>query len=536
MIRIFTKSKLLLFFDVFITFAVIELISFSYSRLAGDTGLMEDGAQVSDGLGFLKGIFVIILLLVMANLFYLMEYWLNKQKNELRVRKLCGANQMTLRRYLMLSLLLVWGAASVIAVFASRLFSLYIIKDIPWVFTIAVLVSFCFGIIQVFFGIIMDNICNKRAMRRRLVLVLRYCLFAGQMFFAVWVLLLAIYTFEGYADFIKSYESVYDSLQDAGFLTATVDAEYPDSDEETALEFEDYVDELTDGNYFSFLESSVEIQDGAPYDVVENYDKQYIAFYVTDLVPEIYEWTCTQGSLFTADQMSGAENDYIPVLLGADFEGVYSAGDVIDGIYYVQGILDEASFYLNPRWDGTAYDVKEMVVIPMKYGYQTWGGMLINQLNLLNATNEQIAAIQEKATIFGLTEMSYTKTSTQVATIKSDIHQALYENAEMVIILMVLCIVSQICVLLNLIQTRRKEFGIMMLCGATKFRIMKGMIAPIFVILVAETGICLAFYPKNLPIIVGAILFVLVSGILVAGIPIYKWVKIPAAELVRRKE
>ena len=470
MLRTISKSKLLLFFDVFILFAAIEGVSYIYDNIISLQEMNEIHQGAVSNIGSLQAILALVLVIIVANLFFLIDYWTNKQKNELKVRKLCGAGIQSLRHYLITSILSLSLLAAVVVSIITKIFSVYILKDVPMYPKINIFTSIIFTFIQIIFVLIMFKRQLTHSPTRRRILIIRYILFAGQIFFAIWVLLLAVYTLKGYLGFMDSYNQVYSSIKDAGYISTINPDEFPDSDKETAIQFEKQVNKITSGKYFSFSEGSIELEDEAPLKYISNSHKNYQSFYITANVPDIYDWSCDEGTLFTEQQLKGNDK-YIPVLLGADYSKIYDPGDIIDSKYYVQGILNDSSFYINPRWNGISYSLNQYIVIPMIYGYESWGGMLINQLNLLEGTNAQVKQIQELVYTFGITKITYTQTSKQVSIIETDTSLALRKNAVTVSLLMVISVVSQISAILNLIETRKKEFGIKMLCGSSKRRI-----------------------------------------------------------------
>ena len=70
----------------------------------------------------------------------------------------------------------------------------------------------------------------------------------------------------------------------------------------------------------------------------------------------------------------------------------------------------------------------------------------------------------------------------------------------------------------------------------TNFILNIKIITPVFFILVICTIICLYMFPKDTTLTLSGFIFVIVNTLLIAALPVYKWIQIPAAELIRRRE
>ena len=86
---------------------------------------------------------------------------------------------------------------------------------------------------------------------------------------------------------------------------------------------------------------------------------------------------------------------------------------MIDDKYVIQGILQEKQFYLNPKWQGKVYYTDNLVVLPMVYSLQEWGGDIINQLHILEFAPEKEMKIKAEIEKYNMEE--------QITYIKNDV-------------------------------------------------------------------------------------------------------------------
>lgn len=321
--------------------------------------------------------------------------------------------------------------------------------------------------------------------------------------------------------------------------TEDVDSdEFINAELEAYDDFYDYVMHVTEGKAFSFISSEIEINN---LNVSRNFvvrteedNKLYSVLYISKYMQEYYEWQCKNGRIFIESDYQENE-EYIPIILGYDFCKYYNINDIIDNKYLVVGILEKDEFYLNPRWQGKVYYLNKSIILPMTYEITGWGGGFLNQLNVITTNQKVLDGIIDKSEALGLQNVEFRQMIDQLSYIHDEIYSRLRIYLGIAIILLVMCIISEVSTLLHMIERRKKEFVIHIMCGASRKDINVRICMQVIIILLLSSILSCNIYTEIIYWLLTLISVVLIA-IIVLAIPLYRLHKQSISEILKRKE
>ncbi len=535
----FRKSQILiLFFTTIFSLIYIEqaLLYFQQDgiRQLETTANAEKMLDNTSDTAFLYKVFVGVGILLVLNIWSVMDYWIEVRRKDIYVRKLCGANiwqQMLwmLKQFICLIIMsFLFAQIVIILVSESNFFLSIYLKNNVGYSTIGM--CLIFAIICIFIGAVKLGIKKGKHWIK-----IRYAIFAIQMFVTALIILYASSQYITYAKFVNKVEAVEGKVSTISYAQQIKGEEFAKASEEEFEEVRNYIEDITDGECFSFEHGTIileNVKHGEKYKAytIEDMDF-YNVLYATEKVQEVYTWKCSTGEIFSETDFA-MESSYIPILIGSSFEKDYQVGDVIDNTYRVKGILTEDAFFLNPRWEGKAYSLDTTIVIPMEYQIAIWGGAYVNQLNLLNADKESMELICKKISEMGMPEIAFREMSEQLEYIQTDIEIQIKMYGAVTGILLVLCLISQIAMLLYLIEIQKQEYSIRLMCGATMVDIGVRLVLPVLVILFTDYAVATILLDMLEYFWIGIVCGVTLAVVIMA-LPLFKLGKTSITELVR---
>ncbi len=484
-ITIFHKSKLLLLYYT-ISFLVIRvgsaLIMF---REAGLRELeMTTGGSDDGDILLLQRILSVAVLLLLISAWNSMDYWISSRKEECYVRILCGASNKAVVCWLVkcfFSLIFTAGIISeAICMILSRI-PFFLAEYLRHINRIVVEVSFAFLLASAAMGIL--KYVYKSGKYQMLV---RYAIFTVQMLAASILLLAMGSMIRRYVSFADHVNRLGDRFLEISYAEDTSN-EWVEGSEEQYRELNSYIQSVATGQCFSFYADSIVLRDVPNSDKYMKYQNENVtyfdALFITEKIPELYMWNCVEGKLPKKEDYTIRDATYIPVWIGYDLGDVYAVGDIIDETYIVTGVLDKDAFFLNPRWEGKYNDLRKTFVLPMECTLREWGGAYLNQLNIIATDSEIQEKIISKVKEMNLGEIKFRSMESQLEYIRSDIEFQMRFLGSVVVLLLLLSLSSQICIMLFLVEYRRREYCIRMICGASFLRICLMIVSPLFLIL-----------------------------------------------------
>ena len=224
----------------------------------------------------------------------------------------------------------------------------------------------------------------------------------------------------------------------------------------------------------------------------------------------------------------------IPILLGADYENYFKIGDIFAEKYEVKGILNKNSSYFDTGWESALIYLDNQIIIPMQYQAKKWGGCYVNNLNFSIANKADTAKILQIIENYGFKDYIIKNMAAQLAVLNKKFWTMVSFMTILFITVAMLCIFSTISMLAHLIEEYKTEFGIYMLCGASKWDISLKISMPIFIILLIST-IPSMFMCKSIYNYIMQIIMVFAINFAILSFPLMYWLKKPISELKKER-
>ena len=240
------------------------------------------------------------------------------------------------------------------------------------------------------------------------------------------------------------------------------------------------------------------------------------------------------GEAFNDDDYHLAIGEPIPILLGSEYDGIVSIGEVLKGDYFekcsfvVKGFIEKDSFF--PA-KGTMLSCDRYIILPvMTYEedseearlsvLQTVGGIIVSSLGY-DETLSQFEQFREQAGLKkSMVGFSYPKENNNRSIL--DQYSAMTKEVAsqftvMVLIVMLFGVIAATLTLCSALRENRRNFGVEMLCGATRVDIFKVALLFLLTVLLPADALSLLFAPDAMLSIQLAVLcMLLLSSIITA--------------------
>ena len=361
----------------------------------------------------------------------------------------------------------------------------------------------------------------------------KYIIFFIQMLVILYVCNFAIQHLKQWNDFKSHIDQLGDKKETIYYgLCEDIDA----INENTLYSFEESILQQTNGQAFSFLVSQIKLAD---FQVDKKYASSsvlgincYNALYITNYIQEFYNWNTIKGRLFNNNDID-LKQKYIPVLLGHQYRNYYEIDEIIDGKYIIVGVLDENAYYLNPKWAGEVYSLKDSIIIPMTKQTLPWKGLFLNQL-YLSADDTILEEIINNAKEIGV-NIKFRDLQSQILMIQDDTNLLVVIYTIIVFSILILSTVSIMAMLSQMILARKKEFAIHVMCGASLIDIYIRIILQVFLVIFASfiVMLCLIRDFENINILI--ILSIVIVQIIIIK-PFIVIQKQKLSDIIKRSE
>ncbi|MCF0228344.1 MAG: hypothetical protein HUJ76_01455 [Parasporobacterium sp.] len=533
------KSGLILFFYCIVfpaVYAGIGMLAYRQdlmqnAQAAGYRQSMADGAAVSTGdSSFVVTAVAFLIVLLLINIWNVSDYWIESRKKERRIRELCGASGRDILKWLSLSQLIILLLAYAVSMAVRFIMIKMDFFLSPFIESTWLAGTICCGIIGVVCLVLSCIRVYRKPMKHWVVV--RYALFFLQMA-AVTVMVLTV---GGrtllHTEFMNHFDVVKDELSSVKYLHGM-----PYMNDRYG-ELYEYIKEATDGDFYIFTQSSLETDSlDERYAYMSENDRTFFnTVYISEKVQEVFKWDAGSGELFSGEDFdydmeddpvnstgNAVEdgNTLIPLILGSSFEKYHEVGEVLDGKYMIRGFLKPGTFFLNPAWEGRAYTLDNYCIIPVDVIIREWSGAGINGLHLLDPEESVVDGIVKRAGELGIGDLVFRGMEEQLEYIKEDLTYTsrLYLTAALLIVL--LSVVGQISMTLFLIEYRRREFMIKIMCGATDNRICTELVCPVVLILLAA-GFAGALICNAVDLLWISLIMVLAVTVIIMTAPVLK--------------
>lgn len=369
---------------------------------------------------------------------------------------------------------------------------------------------------------------------------LRYFLFLVQM---ILIFIIIQYSF----NLVNEYRLFNNKLEEVSSKKNPVYYAFqsPDSEAIPECSFEEYENFKTEINQtcgdtaFSFSSSDLHLKNTkiptsliAFSDHEENY---YPVTYISEHFFDYYNIHASKGRLFSQGEYEAGTANFIPAILGSSYASSFQVGDILDKKYKIIGILAPNASYLDRQLNSNIVKLDNQIILPMVINAKTWGGCYVNQLVFSTNQKDAIQNIEKIIQKYGFQDYSIRNMNTQIHRLRNYFWTEFSFMCVIFITLFMLCIFSMISMLQHLIEEQKTEFGIYMLCGASKMDICIKISMPVLVILflasIPSIAMCKSIYHYLFQILILLGIFVILTFF-----PLNYWLKQPISELKKERE
>lgn len=274
-----------------------------------------------------------------------------------------------------------------------------------------------------------------------------------------------------------------------------------------------------------------------------------------------FKYRITKGENLTKRDFDSKINQ-IPVLLGSSYNKIFKVGDKINYYDYkngketlvVKGFIDSGYYYIGmPIQYENIKALDDYILFPLrevtkfdKNNAEDKCDMYNNiaeNLMLINDTNKKdtIENIENESNKF-FGDIKILSIEDQLAAYKKDFQLEQDIMITIFLIVFIMCTIGIVANMVNSIRNRRKEFGIHLLNGASRFdihfRIFYEMcIIIILSVLLSVLGIrtlqCMDILKFNISAVIKLLLFSLILAVVILIYPMYTLSKIKLSSLLR---
>lgn len=368
----------------------------------------------------------------------------------------------------------------------------------------------------------------------------RYFLFFIQMLV---IFLIVQFTFSiiyDYKIFQDKLNEIKDSSSTMYFVTQKRGSkEYPDCSFSEYEAFQNEVAGLTSDTDFSFGESDLFLTDKRIPEKFVKYSEKEAKLcevtYISERFLGHFRIETEEGELFHREDYQTERTKYIPILLGYDYREYFKVGDILDEKYEVKGILKEDSAYFNTGWESALIYLDKQIILPMLYQAKEWGGCFVNHLNFSLKQEKETDKILQVIEDYGFKDFIVKNRKAQLEYFHKNFLTMFSFMVLLFFTVTILCIFSMVSMLAHLIEEYKQEFGIYMLCGASKFHICVKISLPIIISIffsaIPSLLISKSFYHYLLQIAM-----ILILNFMILFFPLLYWLKKPISELKKERK
>jgi len=193
----------------------------------------------------------------------------------------------------------------------------------------------------------------------------------------------------------------------------------------------------------------------------------------------------------------------VPIILGSNYEGIYSIGDIIKGNYYqmevtfeVIGIMDEAAAIIR---EGNIISLEDYILSPMfniddesvDYNFQrilylmkSNGTIVVQSENDFNRFLVRLDNLKSQYNVFDINIIGMSTISVHLLKLASQ--ESIYLMVSLSIILSIFNIISISSIFTCKFIKNKRDYGIYLLCGAKKRDIIKYLILEAFILVIVS--------------------------------------------------
>ncbi|MDD3184995.1 MAG: ABC transporter permease [Anaerostipes sp.] len=267
----------------------------------------------------------------------------------------------------------------------------------------------------------------------------------------------------------------------------------------------------------------------------ESHNRYYQVTYISENFLKFYRLKVEQGREFSRENYNETSKKYISVILGSAFQKYFQVGNVIDKQYKIVGILEKKSSYLDIQLNSKIVSLDKQIILPMIYQAKEWGGCYVNHLMFSTEDKSSVDRIKRIIEKYDFKDYNIQKAETQINILKNDFYTELSFMIVLFFTCFSLCLFSIISMLLHLIEEQKTEFGIYMLCGATKMDMCFTIAVPIVVLSIIASFPSMVLCNSIFGCVLQIICMLLIITIILA-FPLQYWLKKSISELKKERK
>lgn len=320
------KNKILLLFNYLLSLYVLISVSFFYSRYVS---IVNENFNIeSDLMFFIKdnyiviGFFLLFLFIILMNLFYIVEYWIFREKESLFIKKIVGYHQRELTKEYYLSYMSLFIVVLMIAFItiipALLYFKLPVVIPLILSLVFMLIVKSVFIIYLIKRYLIKNEYSNDRSFELK-----KLAFITIQFSLSLLLIFVSLHLFTTINRQLSPYEN-YVKLENSWIIRMDTEAKpisfWIEAEREPELYFGEIVEELKE--IYTKYEDNVVVY-------------SHSSYYTKDIgiVILMNERAMKLNNL----NFDFPETENVPVILGSRYLGQYKVGDIIPGNDIVDG-------------------------------------------------------------------------------------------------------------------------------------------------------------------------------------------------------
>lgn len=290
-----------------------------------------------------------------------------------------------------------------------------------------------------------------------------------------------------------------------------------------------------------FASASVHVPKAALWTEEEGGFKEsyYDILYVDPTFLSVFGLSAGEGRDFELQDFGGTnQGEVIPVILGSEFSGTLSIGEIINEKYEIIGFWPDKSYFLNPKSSGDLLYLDKYIVAPINMSLNNTSSdydSAINGTCIITNNAGYLSDIQSKSSqlnLFTYRFFSFRQQLDRITQIVIDQLSAI--QIFLALILMFTC-VGIVTNILRFIETHQKEFAIHMLCGARDSAFIYRIIFQV-VSLFGVSAVTLSILVQRTDVSIALIFIALLLSVFVLCVPIIKIKNTSVTQLIKRSE
>ncbi len=372
---------------------------------------------------------------------------------------------------------------------------------------------------------ILDDITRNRK---------KYLIFLIQMIAVFYLLNLVVPVMKQWITFEQSYHR----MEEKYWITNQIVYTGAHDQSRKFADLKQYIEEKYSDRYFSYssgirMYQKVRNEEAV---AVSAYGERGISYLTcTVYTQDFFEWKCSDGRLLEKQDYN-SDSEYLPVVIGATWGESYRVGEIIDGQYQVVGILEKGENYLSVEL-GENVSLDTYLITPMDQREDPYSDIYMSCINIVSKDSGIRKDIMAKAE-----ELSFSKKDFCFQSVYGIFLDTVSGLKEMMVMtfsvafgLTAMAAISLVAMLMQLVERRKREFAIHLLCGGTKKNLYLRVLLQVFMVIMTACILVGVIFRNVGNMVILAVVSLGISMLIVLKPFIYIQ-RHPVADMVRRIE